>query len=50
VVRRYDGPGTNFDIALALGVSPDGCTVFVTGESFGTGSSNDYATVANSTT
>jgi hypothetical protein len=45
--RRYTRPGN--DIAYALGVSPDGSKVFVTGSSQGSTSSSDYATVAYST-
>jgi PQQ-like domain len=44
-VARYTGPNPREDYAYALGVSPDGLTVFVTGESSG-----DYATVAYGTT
>lgn len=44
----YNGPGGNYDKANALGVSPDGSIVFVTGESrFSSTSSDwDFATVA----
>jgi PQQ-like domain len=44
--QRYKGHGNADDRAHALGVSPDGSTVFVTGESTGSTSSYDYATVA----
>ena len=44
--RRYDGPGGRSDTATALGVSPDGLRVFVTGYCVGTTSGRDYATVA----
>jgi hypothetical protein len=47
--ERYNGPGNNTDIARAVGVSPDGSKVFVTGESSGLGCCRDYATVAYST-
>jgi DNA-binding beta-propeller fold protein YncE len=43
---RYTGPGDNADIATALGVSPDGSTVFVTGSSDASENDADYATVA----
>jgi hypothetical protein len=45
-VRRYDGPAHGDDIALSLGASADGGTVFVTGDSPGSGTGMDYATVA----
>src|SRR5262245_9444641 len=37
----YDGPADDWDTALAVAVSPDGTTVFVTGES-GTDNPDDY--------
>src|SRR5439155_22982376 len=46
-VKRYNGPESGgADDATALGVSPDGTKVFVTGSSPGSVSSYDYATVA----
>jgi hypothetical protein len=43
---RYDGPANDSDFAGSLGVSPDGSAVFVTGNSWGGASADDYATVA----
>jgi WD40 repeat protein len=45
-VRRYNGPGNGFDAALAVTVSPGGARVFVTGDSYGRTTLDDYATVA----
>lgn len=45
-VRRYDGLGKDFDGAKALGVSPDGSTVFVTGASSGGSQGWNFATIA----
>jgi hypothetical protein len=45
-VRRYNGPANGDDFATALGMSPDGATVFVTGAVTGKTSPWDYATVA----
>jgi outer membrane protein assembly factor BamB len=42
--RRYKGPADQDDNATGVGVSPDGRTVFVIGDSWGT--YPDYATVA----
>jgi hypothetical protein len=49
-VSRYDGPANGFDGASALGISPDGSTLFVTGSSDGSTGYGDYATLAYSTT
>jgi DNA-binding beta-propeller fold protein YncE len=46
-IRSYNGLGNNSDVAKAVAVSPDGKTVYVTGQSVGTsGGVYDYATVA----
>ena len=47
-VARYKGPGNGDDGAFALGVSPDGAKVFVSGYSLGPATFNDYATIAYS--
>src|SRR5581483_9635489 len=47
-VKRYDGPANGADQAVALGVGPDGSSLFVTGSSDGGPTSADYVTVAYS--
>jgi DNA-binding beta-propeller fold protein YncE len=44
--QLYNGLGNNTDAAKAVAVSPDGKTVYVTGQSYGTSLVYDYATVA----
>ena len=43
-VRRYNGPGNGFDDAFAISVDGSG-NVYVTGRSYGSGTSLDYATI-----
>jgi hypothetical protein len=45
-VKRYNGSGHSIDVPSALGVSPDGSEVFVTGGSYGSTRGGDFATVA----
>ena len=45
-VGCYNGPGGRDDEAHSVAVSPNGATVFVTGNSAGSTSGVDYATVA----
>jgi outer membrane protein assembly factor BamB len=45
-VSRYNGPANGDHVAMAVAVSPDGGTVFVTGWGHQTASGWDYATIA----
>src|SRR3954447_4384429 len=45
-VRRFNGPGKHDDHPYAIEVSPDGSTVFVTGQSEDDQGEPDYLTVA----
>jgi len=45
-VSRYNGPANGDDSAESVAVGPGGRTVFVTGQSAGRGTRDDYATVA----
>jgi PQQ-like domain len=44
--KRYNGPGNGADVATSVATSPDGATLIVTGQSVGSGGSDDYATVS----
>ena len=45
-VKRYNGPGNDSDQASSVAVSPTSATVYVTGQSAGTSTGADYATIA----
>jgi DNA-binding beta-propeller fold protein YncE len=45
-VSRYDGPGNATDQPSSVATSPDGSSVYVTGESAGANFDYDYATIA----
>jgi len=45
LVARYDGPGNNFDVAVAIAVNGDGI-VYVTGKSRGTDNRYDYTIIS----
>ncbi len=47
-VRRYNGPGSNTDDAIAIAVGSGGLAVYVTGHSQGQATGQDYATIAYS--
>ena len=44
--KRYNGPGNAYDLASSVAVSPNSATVYVTGQSAGTNTGADYATIA----
>jgi DNA-binding beta-propeller fold protein YncE len=48
-LRRYRGPGGGDDLPRAIGVSPDGSAVFVTGQIHGPSIGYHYGTVAYNT-
>lgn len=48
-VKTYNGPGNYVDLGFRIAVSPDGSRAFITGDSVGSGTFDDFATVAYST-
>lgn len=42
----YDGPAEGMEVAMSMAMDPSGLTVYVTGESRGTGTAMDFATIA----
>ena len=45
-IRRFNGTGNYYDFATSLGLSEDNNQLYVTGLSVGTGSGEDYASLA----
>jgi WD40 repeat protein len=45
-LKRYNGPGNNWDFAFSMAASPAGKRVIITGESVGATTHWDYATIA----
>jgi len=43
-VQRYDGPGSDWDVANSIGLDQAG-NVYITGQSMGIGTGTDYATI-----
>jgi hypothetical protein len=44
-VARYNGPGNGYDVAFGMAADPSTGNVYVTGESDGSGTGRDYATI-----